>query len=318
MSVIEFVEGRFGADLAKKLTNIGTGGNNNKKGSDYENFYAASKICCLAASTPSDKLDDFHVACQETAFVDDLCVRQISTETKINYQAKNSAGDAASWDHEMQSRFEMQHQIDSELHLSKISTQVLLVSSAEKAAANDAKIPTEMKGFCASEYFPYHTSALKLLMGHPPLREALKQLCGTESLSNVDVAFRLVLGEWCADNENGRSVGDVLNRAREASRPDLFASFMTHEDPKMMGEQMSTPQWLTELLTTFQMQPASVECGAFIVSYNGMQARVASGVPAPSIDDLAKLTSPGDIILYLMSIAAEGLSDQLPMGEIRK
>lgn len=320
MDVVDFVKERFGTDHATKLVRIGTGGNSNKKGSDFENFYAASKICFLASSMPADQLTDFHVACQEVAFVDDLCVRQLSVGSKTNYQAKNSDGAPASWDEEMRNRFEMQYRIDQELHLSHVSTQVLLVSSEEKAAANDAKIPTEMKAYCASEHFPYHTSSLKLLMGHQPLREALNGLCGTQSLSNVDAAFRLVLGEWCADNENGRVVADVMGRAKANSRPDLFANFLVEKDPAMMGALTpdEIPGWLSNLLAAFQMQAASVECGAFIVSYNGMQARVAHDVVAPSQDDLAKLKSPGDIILFLMSVAAEGLDDQPSMGEIRK
>ena len=74
------------------------------------------------------------------------------------------------------------------------------------------------------------------------------------------------------------------------------------------------PDWLVELLAAFQMPMPSVECGAFIVSYNGMQARVASDVLKPIPEALAELKSPGDIFLFLMSLAAEGLDDQAAHG----
>jgi len=324
MDVMTYVTDRFGEKHAKRLVNIGRGGDNNKKGSDFENFFAASKICCLAAEANLTELDDYHVACQETAFVDDLCVRRLSKCSKTNYQAKNSDGAAANWDHDMETRFEMQYHMDVELHLTAVSVQILLVSCPDKAAANDAKIPKAMKAYCESEHFPHYTSSTQLVMGHAPLRNALNKLCGTESLSNVDAAFRLVLGEWCGDNENGRTVGDVLRRASANSRPDLFVSFnaqiQSAEDarPAMPLTPEGSPKWLSDLLAAFQMSPATVECGAFIVSYNGMQARVAPDVANPSPEALTQLKSPGDIIMFLMSLAAEGLDDQLPTGEIRQ
>jgi hypothetical protein len=324
MDVKAWVEEHIGADQAVKLEHIGQGGENNKKGSAFENFYAASKICCLAAEKGIEAIDDFHIGCQEVAFVDDLCVRQQSTKSKTNYQAKNSDGAAANWTAEMQKRFEMQRRIDVELHLSTVSTQILLVSSSDKAAANDAKIPDDMKGYCASEHFPYFTSSTQLVLGHPPLREALNALCGSTSYSNADAAFRLVLGEWCADNEAGRTVGDVMRKATANARPNLFAPFSQRlaksEESKaaMPLTPEDAPRWLVDLLAAFQMPGPTVECGAFIVSYNGMQARVASNVLDPKPETLAELKSLGDIFLFLMSLAAEGLDDQLPTGENRQ
>lgn len=324
--VTQFVEQQFGAELAKKLTNIGRGGKNNKKGSDFENFFAANKICLIASSVEAREYGDYHITCQETAFVDDLCVRHLSAAQKTNYQAKNSDGDPASWDEEMQCRFGMQQIIDHDLHLSKISTQVLLVSSIDKAAANDAKIPADMKDYCLSEHFPYHTSSTQLVIGHSPLREALNKLCATQSLSNVDAAFRLVLGQWCADNEHGRTVLDVMTKAKAMSHPDVFASFVPNGiEEEEVGvvtvknlQESDAPTWLTDLLAAFQMPSVTVECGAFIVSYNGMQARVTSSIASPSPQALAKLKKPGDIVVFLMSLEAETLDDHLPTGENRQ
>ncbi len=318
MDVMTYVKESFGTEQAERLARIGIGGANNKKGSEYENFYAATKICCLGATLPSADLQNYHISTQEIAFVDDLCVRNTAVPEKINYQAKNSEGGAASWTDDMALRFKMQRQIDTEHHRVKASTQVLLVSSPTKAAANDEKIPLEMKSFSTSEHFPYMTSATQLVMGYAPLREALCRLCGAASLSNAEAAFKLVLGEWCGENAEGRTVADVLSKAKANSHPDLFANFAidvvpTAEVP-MEREQAieEPPSWLSDLLAAFKMGPIAVECGAFIVSYNGMSASVAADTHVPAADTLQKLGSQWDVILFLLSLAGEELNHQSP------
>lgn len=88
--------------------------------------------------TPAE-CENYRISCQEAAFVDDLCVRNVTTGHKVNYQAKNSDGSAANWDADMQNRFDMQAVIDEHHHKAATWEQVLVVSSEAKAAANDAK-----------------------------------------------------------------------------------------------------------------------------------------------------------------------------------
>lgn len=326
MDVMDFVEAKFGAPHAKKLRNIGVGANNNKKGGDFENYFATAKICTIASQVALSDLDDYQISSQEVAYVDDICVRRLSTAEKTNYQAKNSSGAAANWDDEMQDRFDLQRQIDVEFHQSRSSTQILLVSCPDKAAANDAKIPSEMKTYCISEYFPYFSSVPKLMDGHAQLREVMETLCGTKSWSSIDAAFRLVLGEWCGENDQGRTVGNVMARAKANSRPDLFAGLLNGrimmtvelEGVSIAGpvaKELEAPAWLVEKLAAFQRATITVESRAFIVDYNGMQARVASDTPTPAPEILDNLKTPGDIILFLMSLAEDGLDDQSPIGD---
>jgi len=321
MEVVEFVSQHLGADLALKLKRIGVGGGNNKKGSDFENFYATAKICMVAAEWPShDTIYDFKVSSQEVAFVDDLCVRRISSSSKVNYQAKNSPNAAADWDIEMQDRFGWQQKVDLEFHQIIDAKQILVVSSAEKAAANDDKIPDHMKEYCASEHFPYHTSSTRLVLGYAPLRDALSKLCASDNIQVLDTAFKVVLGEWISDNAEGRVVGDVISHAKASSRPDTFAGVTPDEivmrapDRDWDGNlQEEPPEWLRDLLAAFQMAPACIESGAFIVSHNGMQVRVAFDAWADP-EKLQALRGPGDIFMYLMSLAADELVGEATTG----
>lgn len=316
--ILAFVQERYGPATAKKLVNIGRGGGNNKKGADFESYYAVAKICTLAAETSGD-WEAIHVTCQEVAFVDDVCVRDQTSLGKTNYQAKNSAGAAASWDEEMEGRFRMQQEIDLNLHQARSATQVLLVSDSDKAAANDEKIPPEMKDYCVSEHFPHCTSSTQLLLAHQPLRKALSQLCDTDELSRLDTAFKVVLGEWGGDNHQGRSIQDVLLKAKEAAKPNLFAGI---QDSRAAGQRVGivmarylVPAWLSQLLKAFKLAPAAVESGAFVIQSGGMSVRLGVGVNEPERSQLDALHSSGDVFLFLMSLEATQLVEHLPIGE---
>lgn len=50
--VAAFVESHFGENKAKTLGHIGQGGENNKKGADFEGAYAVHTICRLGATKP--------------------------------------------------------------------------------------------------------------------------------------------------------------------------------------------------------------------------------------------------------------------------
>jgi hypothetical protein len=313
-----FVESRFGQKKAKTLGHISQGGENNKKGADFEGAYVVHTICRIGATKTPAECAHYRISCQEAAFVDDLCVREMVTGHKANYQAKNSDGTAANWDAEMQNRFSMQAIIDADHHKAASHEQILVVSSEAKAAANDARIPDEMRLFCRSEYFPYEHSSTQLVIEHDPLRDALTALCASARLSQMDAAYRLLLGQWHADNRNGRTVLDVLTKAKAVSRPDIFGGFHPPEVDQMVvaNNALDTPsKWLTELLDRFQMGAVTVECTAFKISYNGMEVKLAVNAAAPEPSKLLELRSPGEVLMLLMTVEAGMLADRQPIGE---
>lgn len=294
MSVSDYVKQVFGEAFAKKLTKIRTGGDNNQKGTDFENFYAVVKICEIASS--ASNLDDYTVSSQELAFVDDLCVRCVNLGEKINYQAKNSALAAADWDNEMEERFRMQSDIDAAFHKLPNNQQILLVSSFDKAAANDAKIPMPMKAYAKSEFFPHANSPYQLFDQHAAARQVLEAVCDSKDLAVLDAAFRLVLGVWTAENDRPRSVGDLIGLARANSRPDIFGGQMPHRP--------GVPGWILAKCAALQGFATRVEFGNFIVSYNGLEVSIPSTTETPEPDTLAELDTPEAFLAFLMSIAA--------------
>lgn len=127
MDLFQFVETEYGVEAAANMKNIHIGGSNNQKGSLFEQYFAICKICEIASSY-QEQLSNVVVSAQEVGFVDDFCVRYNASKTKINYQAKNSAGAPADWTLETTTKFMRQHLIDISFHKFASSSQVLLVS----------------------------------------------------------------------------------------------------------------------------------------------------------------------------------------------
>lgn len=299
MQLVDYIDKNFSNADAKMLINMRRGGDNNKKGESFETYYAAAKVCDIAANN-RHLLNDFIVSSQTMGFVDDLCVRQLSVGLKENYQAKNSSGSAGSWNAEIEKRFRMQTQIDHEFYKCANSRQVLLVSCAKKALENAAKIPDELKNSCSSEHFPYAAKATMVLYQSAELRKNLEKICDTTDLSNLDAAFRCVVAAWiCSDEE--RSVSDIIGEAKRISKPNLFGS--------LIAEQPALPDWLHRACMTFQDLQPRVEFGKIIVSYNGLEVSLGEASVEPDSIALAGFNDIGQVLAFIMSEAQKGLDN---------
>lgn len=284
MALDAFVRKHFGKQHATKLANIRRGGDNNSKGSSFESYYAAAKVCEIAAK--HEDLDNYVISSQEMAFVDDLCVRSSIDNHKDNFQAKNSSGAAASWDAEMEERFRMQIEIDAKFHNAHSSRQVLLVSCPDMQASNDEKIPEDLKKYCFSEFFPYRAQSTQVIYASTCLRDNLKAIIkDPDDLQAIDTAFRVVISAWVSDDK-ARSVGDILGQAKALCKPNLFRD----EVPERPG----IPSWLHELCMTFPKLDARVEFGTFKVSYNGFEVNLGSNPDQPDTKVLKGLSSVGE------------------------
>lgn len=290
MSLDAYVEQHFGQTYAKQLHNIRRGGDNNSKGSSFETYFAAAKICELAAT--QENLDDFILSSQELAFVDDLCLRQQSIQYKENFQAKNSSGSAAAWDSDMENRFRMQIKIDTEYHNTQTNRQTLLVSCPDIAEANNKKIPQDLKETCCSKFFPYNKAATRVIYDCPQLREQLTEICNATDLSTLDVAFRCVVSAWICE-DTARSVGDVIGRAKADAKPNVFRD--------SIQERPNIPEWLHRLCLTFPGLDGCVEFGGFKIRYNGFEANLGRNLDEPNEATLAGFQDVWEVIEYLMS-----------------
>jgi hypothetical protein len=290
MTVFDFVKTRFGSDSAEYLRNIRTGGDNNKKGCEYEIFYAVSKICDIAANEVN--LSDFIISDQQDAFVDDICVQQISTKVKTNYQAKNSSGAAADWNDDIKNRFDLQRQIDMEFHKCNDSLQILLVSCPNKKAANGNKIPSNMRNFCFSEYFPYYKSIATLVLSYPMLRLNLEKLCNSNEVSVLDEAYRLVLSSYMGNPTQVR-IDSIMASARALAKPDIFVDFSKADSV--------VPEWLIDKCSEFEGINIKTESSRIIVCYNGFELTLSAYLDEPESSVINALNEPSKFLAFLMS-----------------
>lgn len=291
MQLVDYINEKFSQADAKILINMRRGGDNNKKGESFETYYAVAKVCDIAANN-QQLLNDFTISTQVMGFVDDLCVRQVSTSSKENYQAKNSSGAAASWNKELEKRFRMQIQIDREFYKCAKSRQILLVSCKSKASENAAKIPDDLKDNCVSEHFPYNPKATMVLYQSAELRKNLEKICDTNDLSKLDAAFRCVVAAWiCSDGE--RSVNDIIGEAKRISKPNLFSN--------LIPEQPSLPDWLHRVCMAFQDLRPRVESGKVLVSYNGFEVNLGESPIEPDPMTLEGFSEISEVLFFLMT-----------------
>ncbi len=301
MSLDAFVEKTFGAKKSAWMSKINTGGASNQKGATYENFFAISKICEILAS--GHQASSYTIASQERGFVDDLCVKDAITNTKTNFQAKNSNLQAADWTAEIAEKFSYQYAIDIHHYNYTHSQQVLLVSCGKKAARNAGKIPASMT-YARSEHFPYHETTFDLIDKHTPLNQNLKAITGGEKLDILDYAFKLLLGAW--DGKTGcRTVEEVLNDAKAMARPDIFLSSMV--------QRIEVPSWLKSLIANnpaFQGVSVSVESTRLKVVVNNFEASASYALmtPRPEPTVLISLTDPLQLINFVFTKAQEELN----------
>ncbi|WP_200157307.1 hypothetical protein [Allochromatium vinosum] len=292
MNLAEFVQDQFGKEAAKKLLSIRSGGDNNQKGGLYEDFFAVSQICAIAAT--EQELDRYEISSQELAFVDDLCIRDYLRNKKTNYQAKNSSGEAATWTPDIEERFGFQCYIDKNFFNVKDSFQVLLVSSEDKANSNQNKIPANARGVFLSEFFPYQESSVRLILDHRRLRSNLELICDSNDLSNIDSAFRILLGVWRSD-QAPRTVKDIFSRARKDAKPDLFLGLISKE--------IIVPEWLINKCSEFEGIEIHPGAGRYIVNRNGYAVSIPANVSAPDPDVLDEITTLEEFFRLLMSLA---------------
>ncbi|ELY2854878.1 hypothetical protein SMC92_001904 [Cronobacter dublinensis] len=301
MNVYEFVCSNFGQDEGTRLKHIGTGGNNNFKGSEYEATLAAIKICQAASEHRNDNLDEILISAQEESFVDDLCVINKLTRVKTNFQAKNSDGSAASWTDEMQSRFSMQKKIDEELHGYSDNQQILVVSSVDKHNQNTTKIPAESRGFFFSEYIPYEYNRFDLFREYPDLRTALHRISEKNTHSDLDYVYSLVISAWAnSRKKSSQTIGDLIGAAKALGRPNWI----------VVGDSdRSIPAWLNNACATFPGFDIHVESGRFIVVLDsGFSIDVGKDPIKPH--DIEAIQTADELVVSLMSLINDELSEQ--------
>lgn len=268
-----FVASEMGAEQLRLLQAISRGGANNFKGNRYEQTLAAIKACELAARHSCENLNGVSLSTQAMAFVDDLCIENKLADTKVNYQAKNSSGNAAEWSADLKQRFELQRKLDLDHHKYKVCKQVLVVSSSEKFSNNLKKIDElGVEGFCV-EYIPYKVNELSLIRDYDPLRKALIALAIDSKTSTLDYIFKMMQGSWIHFSYREKvSLADVISHAKSLSKPDFFRADVVS---------MDVPDWIKNLCGSVQGLKAELKYGVVEVEYKGLTLMLGSNPGEP-------------------------------------
>jgi len=199
-------------DDAKYLANKHRGGENNQKGSLYEDFYAVYQIVsCIASYKNSLDAVAFQTQLEDT-YVDDLLIAHPSNN--VYHQLKDT--ETLKWSdgssRTIQSDFE--HQVaDCKERDEKFALK--LVYSASGSMVSD--VPDSIKGYTSVENFPHADEINQLVLISSSFKDALRYISSKgdtstdDELANIAVVF---LGVWRGTNTNNRiPLSDIVTRA---------------------------------------------------------------------------------------------------------
>lgn len=230
----------FGPAGLKYLQNKNRGGMSGKKGTRYEDQFAAFKIAHFLAEhvqhgDPLPVIEE-----QAYGFVDDLAV--VSVASTQYYQCKNS--DSVSWtsgEHPIETDFKCQLDLAKALQKPDPTVQ-LVVADPRNARKLTDKIPADIAAHASVDYFPFPGSVNQLVMAHAPLRDKLAALTRVENpeFDEMEAAFSALLLAWVRV-VGGSSIDNILQSARKQS-PQLLRVF-----PPTDGEEFLQPGFVDAL-----------------------------------------------------------------------
>ncbi|KAG0194286.1 hypothetical protein DFQ28_000531 [Apophysomyces sp. BC1034] len=219
----DLIEKLFGPEGLKYLRNKHTGGTSGKKGTRYEDQFAAFKIAEALANHANAGEDLPHIEEQALGFVDDLVVAAHAA-TRY-FQCKNAV--SVVWTggaHPISEDFKCQIALAEALE--KPGPRVELVVSDDKTAARLAQeIPSDIAEVASVVDFPYFGSINQLVMAHAPLREQLSVLTRKEkpALDDLEGVFGALLLGWI--KVVGSSSVDAIAQAARQQSPQLLRTF---------------------------------------------------------------------------------------------
>lgn len=224
MCELEVTRNLLGDRVAQYLENKHRGGANGRRGTIYEDWYAAYQLakqfyeCVVGGSAEEVKFEG-----QCVAFVDDFAVYRVgSTEY---FQLKNvlSLG-WTSGEHPIADDFQMQVQLAGALGYPAPHTG-LVCSSKQVATALKSSVPANIQGHTSVHYFEYDVSesTYGVLLSNEGLRNAIASISRYDSRDAADIGVTLdiLLGAWRALGTGVHSIAAVVEKCLE-SQPSAF------------------------------------------------------------------------------------------------
>ena len=194
----------------KYLKNKHRGGENNKKGSQYENFYAVYCIAKLMGECQS-QLDAVHLTSQvEDAFVDDLLIERPTSE-KIYHQLRDVQ--SLTWGY-ARLEYDFKRQMEISRENGESFCLRLVYSNGNPSLA---EIPEEIALCTEAIPFPTCESLLQLLWSYVPFKEAISDIAVEGEEKENDKLFGIagaLLGAWESCGQKAVSIAKISEVAR--------------------------------------------------------------------------------------------------------
>ncbi|PTU67161.1 hypothetical protein DB032_20630 [Chromobacterium sp. Panama] len=285
MCELDVARDLLGEKIASYLANKHRGGQNGRKGTVFEDWYAAyhlAKQIYLHIVEGNAESVCFEGQC--VAFVDDLAVYRV--ESTEFYQLKNAG--ALSWlsgDHPLSEDFRMQ------VILSKAVNQpdpvTMLVCSDDAVAEQmEGSVPDSIEAHTQVEHFPYDASesTYAALTCNSLLRDAIARISrhdGVEAtVSNIGNTFDILLGAWRSLGVGRHSIESVINSCME-SQPAAFRLAVSDEEIRAR-----LPVEFADVLDSVPGLSYGIVRGYFVWSYSTASGRkLSSGSPRYSCCD---------------------------------
>lgn len=226
----------LGAEHVSYLANKVRGGDSGRKGTRYEDFFAASKVAELSSAKLAGAAEWPRVQEQVEAFVDDLLIKTASSTKYFQLKNVQSIG-WTSGDHPLEEDFRAQKVLCD--HLQEPSPSTTLVISNVNLLQSLSAVPPSVAAHSSVEFFPYADGhANRLVKEHQPLRAALKSLSRSANVTDdvLEGVFGVLIIGMMKQNGAEVSVEDVINAARSVSPgfvrlfPDQLVGFKLDDD----------------------------------------------------------------------------------------
>jgi hypothetical protein len=214
----------LGPDAAKYASNKVRGGSNGRKGTRYEDFFAAHKVAEIAIKQMAALSEWPIIEDQAFAFVDDLV---LTTQNQAKYHQLKNVGSLGWTNGDHPIAIDFSHQVALSKQRGDPPTVTTLVVS-NPSVFDDMRqtVPSAIAGHSTVEFFPYADGSFnRLVIEYGPLRAALSELTRVPEPGNDDLANVfgvLMLGAIKAGSP--ATVDQVIKAAQDVS-PALLRLF---------------------------------------------------------------------------------------------
>lgn len=209
-------------ELQEYLDNKHKGGENNQKGSHYEDFYAVYRIVlCIAQYKDLYNSIDFQTQLADT-FVDDLLIALPSMN--VYHQLKNTK--EVKWgdpDIKGTIAFDFAHQIEECKNRDEAFALKLVYSAVGSDVAKE--IPKRIQPYSSTEYFRYEDDLNKLVWLSNDLQIALQSISPLGKMTPMDMLINIAmgfLGAWkSGDAKQKICLNDVISKVDKLKEINL-------------------------------------------------------------------------------------------------